>query len=38
MMLHIKFDYDWPTGYGDIQVCKCLQTHTHTDDGSTGIL
>ena len=23
MMLHIKFDQDWPTGFGDIQVKKC---------------
>ena len=22
-MLHIKFDQDWPTGLGDIQVWKC---------------
>ena len=23
MMLHIKFDQDWPTGFWDIQVQKC---------------
>ena len=23
MMLHIKFDQDWPTGFRDIQVRKC---------------
>ena len=23
MMLHIKFDQDWPTGFRDIQVQKC---------------
>ena len=23
MMLHIKFDQDWPTGFKDIQVQKC---------------
>ena len=23
MMLHIKFDQDWPTGFTDIQVQKC---------------
>ena len=23
MMLHIKFDQDWPTGIRDIQVQKC---------------
>ena len=23
MMLHIKFDLDWPTGFRDIQVEKC---------------
>ena len=23
MMLHIKFDQDWPTGHRDIQVQKC---------------
>ena len=23
MMLHIKFDQDWPTGFSDIQVQKC---------------
>ena len=23
MMLHIKFDQDWPTGFRDIQVHKC---------------
>ena len=42
MMVQTKFRYDWPTGCGDMQVRKCLQTHrqthTHTDDSSTGIL
>ena len=23
VMLHIKFDQDWPTGFRDIQVKKC---------------
>ena len=23
MMLHIKFDQGWPTGFRDIQVQKC---------------
>ena len=23
MMLHIKFDQDWPTGFRDIQAQKC---------------
>ena len=23
MMLHIKFDQDWPTRFSDIQVQKC---------------
>ena len=23
MMLHIKFDQDWPTGFKDIQVQMC---------------
>ena len=23
MMLHIKFDQDWPTGFRDIQIQKC---------------
>ena len=23
MMLHVKFDQDWPTGFGDSQVQKC---------------
>ena len=24
MMLHIKFDQDWPTGFRDAQVQKCV--------------
>ena len=31
VMLHIKFDQDWPTGFRDIQVWKC---GWQTDDGS----
>ena len=23
MMIHVKFDQDWPTGFRDIQVQKC---------------
>ena len=23
MMLHIKFDQDWPTGFREIQIQKC---------------
>ena len=30
MMLHIKFDQDWPTGFRDIQVRKC-ERRTTTD-------
>ena len=33
VMLHIKFDQDWPTGFRDIQVWKCGQWWT--DDGRT---
>ena len=33
VMLHIKFDQDWPTGYRDIQVWKCGRRRTPTDDG-----
>ena len=32
VMLHIKFDQDWPTGFRDIQVWKCGQ-RTMYDDG-----
>ena len=37
VMLHIKFDQDWPTGFRDIQVWKCGRRTTYdgrrTDDG-----
>ena len=35
VMLHIKFDQDWPTGFRDIQVWKCgrRRTTTTTTDG-----
>ena len=33
VMLHIKFDQDWPTGFRDIQVWKCGRRRT--DDGRT---
>ena len=39
VMLHIKFDQDWPTGFRDIQVWKCGRRRTdgrmdgRTDDG-----
>ena len=32
MMLHIKFDQDWPIGLRDIQVWKCGQWTTMTTD------
>ena len=32
VMLHIKFDQDWPTGFRDIQIWKCGQWW-QTDDG-----
>ena len=32
VMLHIKFDQDWPTGFRDIQVWKCGRRR-RTDDG-----
>ena len=32
VMLHIKFDQDWPTGFRDIQVWKCGRRKTY-DDG-----
>ena len=32
VMLHIKFDQDWPTGFRDIQVWKCGRRTTTTDD------
>ena len=28
VMLHIKFDQDWPTGFRDIQVLKCGRRRT----------
>ena len=31
VMLHIKFDQDWPTGFIDIQVWKCGQGTTTTE-------
>ena len=33
VMLHIKFDQDWPTGFRDIQVWKCGRRTTTDDDG-----
>ena len=33
VMLHIKFDQDWPTGFRDIKVWKCGQRRTMTTDG-----
>ena len=37
VMLHIKFDQDWPAGFRDIQVWKCGQRtdngQRRTDDG-----
>ena len=35
VMLHIKFDQDWPTGFRDIQVWKCGHDdgRQRTDDG-----
>ena len=33
VMLHIKFDQDWPTGFRDIQVWKCGRRTTTTDEG-----
>ena len=39
VMLHIKFDQDWPTGFRDIQVWKCGRWLTTTDGRRTiGIL
>ena len=35
VMLHIKFDQDWPTGFIDIQVWKCGRRTTTTTDGRT---
>ena len=32
VMLHIKFDQDWPTGFRDIQVWKCGRWRTTTTD------
>ena len=32
VMLHIKFDQDWPAGFRDIQVCKYGRRTTTTDD------
>ena len=29
MMLHIKFDQDWPTGFRNIQVWKCRRRRTN---------
>ena len=36
MMLHIKFDQDWPTGFRDIQVWKCGRRQTTTTDDDDG--
>ena len=33
VMLLIKFDQDWPTGFRDIQVWKCGRRRTTTTDG-----
>ena len=33
VMLHIKFDQDWPTGFRDIQIWKCGWQLTTDDDG-----
>ena len=33
VMLHIKFDQDWPNGFRDIQVWKCGRRTTTDDDG-----
>ena len=33
VMLHIKFDQDWPTDFRDIQVWKCGWWRTTTDGG-----
>ena len=32
VMLHKKFDQDWPTGFRDIQVWKCGRRRTTTTD------
>ena len=32
VMLHIKFDQDWPTGFRDIKVWKCVWPQTTNDD------
>ena len=32
VMLHIKFDQDWPTGFRDIKVWKCGRRRTTDDD------
>ena len=32
VMLHIKFDQDWPNGFRDIQVWKCGRRRTTDDD------
>ena len=32
VMLHIKFDQDWPTGFRDIQVWMCGRRRTTTTD------
>ena len=33
VMLHIKFDQEWPTGFRDIQVWKCGRRRTMYGDG-----
>ena len=35
VMLHIKFDQDWPTGFRDIQVWKCGRRTTYDDGRQT---
>ena len=33
VMLHIKFDQDWPTGSRDIQILMCGRRTTTNNDG-----
>ena len=35
VILRIKFEQDWPTGFRDIQIWKCGRRTTTTDDGRT---
>ena len=32
--LHIKFSYDWPSGFGGEDILKCWMTTTTTDAGA----